>query len=245
MAEVENIADRACKIYVQNVREGLWTQGMPVPTCSLLLATDSSVYIVVEFLDFFTAMFANYAYGLADNFGASFANTPYEGAVILKSPWNLKDGGVTRFLSSYDLRTLEFCWEELRSGVRDPDQVSVLTLANSSKGQTDRDSPTPLSSLGAISNLSAAGDGRELLRLTNGSEWYLDPVAGGKCVPQLANQVGIDQIAPIKIKPALMINFRTRCRVQATFAGAWRNWPGIKSRCKGCKDARDRLVAEL
>jgi hypothetical protein len=251
--DAEGRANLACRVYLQKIQEDpevrLLPNDIPVPECSLVLATDFSVYIAIDFPSFSAPGFVNYEEPLDEVFGASFADTPYEGAVVFRSPWKTFNGGNTsRCLWSYGLRELGFHWEELHSGVRG----DVLARPEPG-GQTDRDSPTPGPSGGAIVKLSTAADGREVADLTNGSEWYLAQLDGNlksgsvtlpagtithrqatlagmltglagkasQCTLHIGDKVLIIQTGPANTKHAVLLVLGRNCELQATFAGAW------------------------
>lgn len=188
---------------------------MPVPNCSVLLATDSSLDLVIDFPDFFTPSFVNYKVPLADVFGAAFVNTPYRGSVIFRSPWKaFNEGSVSRCLWSYDLRELEFYWEESHSGVRDPNETLIKVLGSSRRGQTERNSFSEGQGGGDILRITTVEDGRELIGLTGGSEWYVQPAEAAKC----AHQVG-DEVTILYIKRQARL-LSGGCAFEAAFSGA-------------------------
>jgi len=86
-------AEEACKDYVSAISRDYVVvnnpKDMPVPACSLMLATDFAVYVAIDFPDVWSPAYINYQEdALPKAFGRAFANTPYRGAVIFRSPWD-------------------------------------------------------------------------------------------------------------------------------------------------------------
>jgi hypothetical protein len=175
--KAELLGKDACESYLKTV-----LIGTPVPTCTLLLATDSDLYIVVDFPNFLEASVANNIWPLTKTFGKTLIHTRYKGAVVFRSPWFGPQPDQERVYSMFDVRWLTFLWAEIQSGVREPAQAAALVLVHQQEGQTRQRSFIPGSGGGAVLKLVPMTDGRTLMDLTDGSEWSVASDAASQCV---------------------------------------------------------------
>jgi hypothetical protein len=86
----ESVGKNACRDYVEAIAERFKLLNKPIPACSVLLATESLLYIVVDFPDLFNWLVAtppNNSDVLLGTIVRDFENTGYDGAVIFRSPW--------------------------------------------------------------------------------------------------------------------------------------------------------------
>jgi Trypsin-like peptidase domain len=174
-------AQDACKDYI---RVGLYLSS--VPTCSLLLVTDSSVFAVVDFPDLLYAMPGTNTVPLLATFGRHFANSGYDGAVIFRSPWTT-GASPARVYDIYPLHSIEFWWEEVNSGVREKAAATLHLEGEMVTGQTDRNvfssAPKGVATLrfAAIVRIIPGPTGHSLLDLTDGSEWSITTDSQNRC----------------------------------------------------------------
>jgi hypothetical protein len=216
-------AQDACKQYLAALKKDPVARQapdmMPVPSCSVLLATDSSVYSVVDFPNFDSAVLMDYDYPLLETFGQKFSGLPYEGAIIFRSPWWTKrsNDSPIRAFRSYDLSNLTFLWDESSSGVRQ--DVLVDVVGSSHYGQTELHLYTKGSGGGAIVRMTSTNkDGRTLIDLTNGATWSVSNTDLAKCSPHVGDNASV---LPTEKETTLAFLGTPNCSLSATFAGAW------------------------
>lgn len=212
----EWIGKEACESYREVVEQDhdLKVAKFPLPSCSLLLTTDSTVYIIIDFPDSGSPYTINYEVPLLKVFGKAFANTSYKGEVIFRSPWHASDS--TRALWSYDLRWLGFLWEEANSGVRKP----VAPSGSRQEGQTELHSLSngARSRHAAIVRIARAQDGRTVIDLTNGSSWYA--MRAKECGAKVGDQTSALTTVEKGFRLWLEADSGS-CDLGGTFAGAW------------------------
>ncbi len=214
-ANAEWLARDACDSYTKALKiDPLATQAptmMPIPHCSVMVATAEAVYMVVDFPDFNSSSLTNYTEALPRVFGRVFSGMPYKGAIVFRSPWlTFDDGKVLRDDYSFDLLDLEFSWEETSSGVR---AAPAFLVANAA-GQVDPHVFSRGSSGGAITDVAALPDGRERVRLTSGSEWYVAANPDPKCRLTVGSALSASETFFLSLDAPF-------CRWNASFAGAW------------------------
>ena len=71
------IRKRACEIYVVALRK--MSSERPVPTCSIMLANDKNIYLVLDFADWAYTTFGDITYEMLPTFGRMFEDTGYGG----------------------------------------------------------------------------------------------------------------------------------------------------------------------
>lgn len=215
----EGRGKEACKAYRSEIEKDptIRTRKWPIPACSVLLATDSSLYFILDFPDMGSAYVINYTLPLLTVFGG-FAHSPYGGAVILRSPWiSRKEADPEGAFFVYGLDWVGFLWQEANSGVRDLAEAQVDLLRSRRSGQTKLHSMDEAVGNGAIVRIAEAADRRMLLDLTDGSSWYAVP-AGEWCL-----KVGDRVIRGTSdtTSDVLLSLEDTFCQVQAGFRGGW------------------------
>ena len=146
----ELIARGACEDYIQANAITANLRNKKPPSCSVLLATDKSIYIEIDTLTersgplmeistiLLGALLSNVYADLPKTIGRAFDSTGYEGQVMVKSPWtNLSDGPQERDYFTVSVRDLEFLYEEIQSGARSEADTHTLLLSRyRSEGQT-------------------------------------------------------------------------------------------------------------
>jgi hypothetical protein len=184
----EWIAQDACKQFSDKIREydRLFPKAdLPVPGCAVMLATDTSMYIVLDFSNWFYAKTVNYVEELADTFGKAFDGTAYEGQVIFRSPW---DETGKRTYEIYHLSGIELVWQESQAGGREDEAKNEakagveLLLRGEGSGVQDRNDYGNTSSIAAVVKTAPiTGTDRVLVDLTNGSEWSVKQEDAARC----------------------------------------------------------------
>jgi len=223
-SNAESIGKDACQSYREALGQDrdIRVAKLPIPSCSVLLATDSSVYVMVDFPDWGSPYMINYEVPLLNVFGKAFANTSYKGDVIFRSPWGgsldagTDESSATRTFWSYDLRWLEFLWEEANSGVR----KAVAPSGRRNDGQTKLHALSDGARSGdaAIVRIAKAPDGRTVIDLTNGSSWYA--IRARECAAKVGDQTSALTTREEGLRLRLE-GSSGACDLGATFAGAW------------------------
>ena len=214
----------ACKRYLAALEKDptsrLGPDLMPMPSCSLLFATDSSLYVVVDFRDLWSPALVDYTNALLRVFGQAFSSLPYQGSVIFRSPWKtLDDGSKTlRVFRIYELDRISFLWDESFSGVRSEADAGIDLVGSSTPGQTELHSYTEGSGGGAIVRMTSTKDGRTLIDLTNGATWSVPNADLATCSPHVGDDTFV---IPSKKVTILAFYGTLKCGLSATFAGAW------------------------
>jgi hypothetical protein len=220
-SNARSFAEDACNLY----RRALQTdpeiiadpKRFPIPNCSVILATDSAVGILVSFPDSFTAMFTNYVYPLADTFGRVFANTLYRGAVILQGTWTQLNGQTWRQNSLYHLSDLTWLFAEGSSGVRP--NYRFEALSHSSGGQTLLNKQIPGVGSGEIVSITNGPSGRTV-HLMDGTAWFISPNTTVKCPLALGSR--LLHLVLVEDPSGQMQSLDENCPFfSASFSGAW------------------------
>jgi len=233
----ELIARGACEDYVQANAITASLRNKKPPSCSVLLATDKSVYIEVDtsyrtkwavdgdFHDDVGALLSNVYADLPKTIGRAFDSTGYDGQVVVKSPWtNLSDGPQERDYFTVSVRDLEFLYEEIQSGVRSvADSHTLLLRRYRSEGQTtlaslrrpDQEGSLIVRNAAAVTITHGQGN-TTALQTTDGAEWLVSNEDLVRCRVSPGSDVTI-LVVPDKT-PSLS---RGRCRLDATFVSGW------------------------
>ena len=86
----EWIAKDACNSFVEATTKS-WSafsdSRSHIPVCSVLLATDSKLYIVLDYPNMFSGTIANNLFDLPKTIGKELENTGYKGELIIRTPW--------------------------------------------------------------------------------------------------------------------------------------------------------------
>jgi len=169
----ESLGKDACDVYKK--QSEMWSRAFnkPIPSCSVMLATNKALVLVIDYDDFLSAWDESNVKIALDAIGQSMDNMAYKGNVIIRSPWNKRDDGrQSRIYNIYDLGGLEFAYEEVHSGTRSETSGEIiLTDYFLSIGQTESDKVTTDTSSQYILRESRVQDGTILIDATDGSEW--------------------------------------------------------------------------
>jgi hypothetical protein len=226
----ELIAKDACEEYLQTNAAEFGLLHKPPPSCSVLLATDQSIYVELDFSEFVGALVANNLAELPKTFGKAFDATSYGGQVIVKSPWmSTSDGAQSRFYYTFPLYALEFFFEEIHSGSRS-EAESHITLVGDFRGEGQ----TNLTSLfrsdqkgdsltvrnAAIVHVNFGQDDSVLLQTTDGAEWRTTEQNLIRCGVSPGSEASIF-LLPDK-PPSFSVDYGgTPCRLDVTFVRGW------------------------
>ena len=207
----ERIGKDACTNYVNAVSRrwsGFSDSQSHVPTCSVLLATDSAVYLVADFSNVVDGMTANNLFDLPRTIGMDMENTGYTGELIVRTPWEhpttSSRSGDFRQYKMIDIRSLVFLYEELRSGLRTEVDVGTLLTMNfhfmGSFGQTVQLSFSDTSNSGGFEFRDAAvvktipnPGGGLLMTLTDGSVWSITDESMRSCTITTGSHVTAEE----------------------------------------------------
>ena len=235
------IARGACEDYVQANAITASLRNKKPPSCSVLLATDKSVYIEVDtsyrtkwavdgdFHDDVGALLSNVYADLPKTIGRAFDSTGYDGQVVVKSPWtNLSDGPQERDYFTVSVRDLEFLYEEIQSGARsDADSHTLLVSRYRSEGQTtltsllrpDQEGSLVVRNAAIVATKSGQGNGASV-QTTDGAEWRMSEDDLVRCGVSSGSDVSI-LVVPEKT-PALSVQRGGKlCRLDVAFVSGW------------------------
>jgi Trypsin-like peptidase domain len=208
-------AQVACREFRKAFPEAL-ASVFPAPACSAILATDNSVYIVLDFPNILDAALVNNAWPMLDAFGKAFDETGYEGEVIFKTPWS---GSGARLYRMYSLREIEFWWEEAHAGVTDKADAALNLHESAEEGQEDKDNfPATVRYSAVVSVTSVPSSRLVLVDLTDGSEWSFpaDTEPGCDLVPGAM----VLEAKPMEPNASPRATYRT-CNSIGTFVQGW------------------------
>lgn len=223
------IARDACDAFLRSVTKRFEMLNKPPPSCSVLLATDKSLYVEVD-SDFVDALVSDNWDGLPTIFGKAFDATSYDGQVIVKSPWiGMSDGTQRRIYFTFPLYGLEFLFEEIRSGSRS-EAESLITLVGDFRGEGQTtltnllDSDQKGNSLtlrnAGIAHVKFGQDNSALLQTTDGAEWQTTEQNLVRC-GVLPDSEALILLLPDKPPSFSVDNGGSRCRLDVTFVRGW------------------------
>jgi hypothetical protein len=236
----EWIAKDACKDFIEAATESSSAYGDPkyhIPSCSVLLATDSQLFIVLDYTNIFNAMIANNLFDLPKTIGRDLENAGYRGEVIIRSPWEhwnqpVKSGD-HRVYKMVDLQSIVFLFQELRSGLRTDSDIATLIAFNyhfgAADGQTDElafSSPADTGFKmisGYVVKLVTVPGGDVLMTLTDGSEWSVKQDSLAACSIKVGSDVTAEAKSP-KATPEVFSHIpgtMDPCMLKATFVEGW------------------------
>lgn len=209
---------KACELYADALRHdplsSLKPKDMPIPTCAVLVATDSVVYVQIDFPDSWGPMLGNYMEPLPITFGRVFSGLPYDGVVTFKGAWRDTQDGPKRVVRSFEFRDLEFLYDEVHSGLRSAAEAGARVQM--SDGQSDKLTRTKDVSLGWVVSATPRWDERSLIKLTGGSQWSVlracQPNVGDHLI--LVGQPGDKQ-------DFLNLTQHVQCNSEAEFVSGW------------------------
>ena len=226
----ELIAKDACEEYLQTNAADFGLLHKPPPSCSVLLATDQSIYVELDFSEFVGALVENNLAQLPKTFGKAFDATSYGGQVIVKSPWMSTSGGAqSRIYYTFPLYALEFFFEEIHSGSRSEAESDIALVGDfRGEGQTTLtslfDSDQKDNSLtirnAAVVHVSFGQDKSVLLQTTDGAEWGATEQNFSHCGVSPGSEASI-VLLPDK-PPSLSVDYGgTSCRLDVSFVRGW------------------------
>lgn len=225
----ELIAKDACDVFLRSIAKQFEMLNKPPPSCSVLLATDRSIYVELDFNELVQALVANNWAGLPTTFGKAFDASSYDGQVIVKSPWmGMSDGTQQRVYYLFPLWALEFLYEEIHSGSRS-EAESLITLVDfRSEGQTTLTSLFDSKQKGndltlrnaAVVHVNFGHDSSVLLQTTDGAEWRTTEQNFIRCGVYPGKEVEV--LATPDMGPSISVdNEGTNCRLDVTFVRGW------------------------
>lgn len=196
-----SLGNAACNKYVASThqdREG-WRSSLQ-PSCSIILATDKSLYIAVTFQNLVDAVVINNVAALPESFGEELEATGYDGQVIIKSQWwTTAHGDQERISKIYPMRDLEFVYDEAMSGLRSEAEVSILlssryevegqTSASHLRSADDRKDELLLREAGVVTYVR--GPERTTLKTTDGAQWSVRSEYFDKCGIVVGSEVSV------------------------------------------------------
>ena len=157
------------------------------PSCSVMLATDKTIYITLDFADLIDALNpANFS-ELSPTFGRMFDTTGYDGQVVIRSPWTNDSDGLRRIYYTYPIRAISFAFEEKESGLRDDFDVEDLLSHFYVPGQMSQyvflDDPKEDSVLrdASVVKYAPGPDDTMLVDTTDGAEWKISKDSFDRC----------------------------------------------------------------
>jgi hypothetical protein len=240
----EGTAKSACEHYIQATAKIIPSQNRQPTSCTVLLATDKSIYIEIDtpftykpyieknFIengDFVSAMISNIYANLAQTIGEAFDSTGYNGQVIVKSPWtNITDGPQERNYVTLDVKDLEFLFDEIQSGMSKEEDSHVLLLQfYRSEGQTIMNSllrPDQKGGLiirqAAVVTISFGQDNLVSLRTTDGTEWRISNQDMKRCDLSPGSEVSILALPERPVSISASKN-GISCKIDAQFVTGW------------------------
>ncbi len=237
----ELIARGACEDYIQANSVAASQRNRKPPSCSVLLATDKSVYIEIDtsyrtrsavegdFHDIVGALLSNVYADLPKTIGRGFDRTGYDGQVVVKSPWtNSSDGPQERDLFTISVRDLEFLNDEITSGARSEADTHALLLSRyRHEGQTTLASLLRSNQEGslvfrdtAVVTIKSSQGNSATVQTTDGAEWRASNEDLVRCGVSSGRDVSI-LVLPGK-PPALSLQKDGEpCRVEIGFVSGW------------------------
>jgi S1-C subfamily serine protease len=228
-AGMESLANSSCQDYLGLLRrdEALWIFEKGFPTCSVMLATSSSAYILLDF-----------PYGVMANFAALLPKAfhyldRYEGAVILRSPWHVSSDGTDpepyRDYDQYSLHWLGFIHDEITSGNDSAESWLLMDRDSHDNGyvhpktlfskRTKRGEPIPMEyQHAAVYKISAVGKYNHV-QLTNGGEFTISTDSVSRCSLKVGDEISLVAMNDPDGENDNLV--KGRCRLDASLVGAW------------------------
>ena len=217
----------ACDTYRKESGPTFRALGQPIPACSVMLATDKALVLVIDFSD---SMFVNGPsdeHLLTQTVGKVLDQTGYKGSVVIRTPWNKRnDGSQSRTYQVYDLDGLEFAYEEFHSGTRSEGSAGFLFSSGPYRlaiGQTDLDKPLDTLNDAAplyIIKESPSPDGARFIDTSDGAEWQVSANSMTRCPFAVGDSVNL-----MKTKELIMFGYldpgTNACQIDVSFVKGW------------------------
>lgn len=223
------IGKTACEDYLQVTDALFKLHDKPPPTCSVLLATDKSVYLELAFSDLVGALVSDNLADLPKTIGRAFDGTAYDGQVIIKSPWmSMADGTLGRVYDTVPLTGLGFLFEEVRSGTRsEADSLNILVGHYRKEGQTTKSSlfrSDQKDSLiirdATVVNVKFEPNNKVNLQTTDGAEWQVSEENMMRCGVSPGSNLFLVAVPEKSPSISAKINGKP-CPLDVVFVGGW------------------------
>ncbi|MGA2897151.1 MAG: hypothetical protein ABSE27_06100 [Acidobacteriaceae bacterium] len=226
------IGKYACGDYIK----ALTKISSEIPSCSVMVATDSSLYLALDFANVMDAILAANEYELPPTIGRILDNTGYDGQVVIRSTWINDSDGPRRIYYIYPIRAISFAFEEKESGLRNDFEVGDLLRRFSVSGQMSEnsflfgDDPTEKSVLrdAAVVKSAPGPDGTILVDTTDGAEWKVSKESFDHCNLGSGDEIEVDtyvssgNTARFDGPPTLTTQKGSvHCKLTATFIKGW------------------------
>jgi len=222
----ESLGDQACKDYVKLLHEDrILAENLKsdshyrFPTCSVMLATASSVYIVLDFPDSFMSALGNFREYLPKAFNSL---DRYEGAVISRGPWDTYNGnfgaGVVRNYNQDSLHWLGFVHDEIASGVRSAEDASSLLhwYCQNWNVFPNRMVTTGIARQVGVYKIQKVGTSSQV-QLMDGTEWSLSPDSLSRCSLKLGDEVSVSETKSANGEKDSISLMNGPCNLNASF----------------------------
>ena len=170
------------------------------PSCSVMLATDKSIYIALDFADLIDALNPANISELSPTFGRMFDTTGYVGQVVIRSPWTNDSDGPRRIYDMYPIQAISFAFEEKESRLRDDFDVEDLLSHFYVPGQMTQHAflvdPKEHSVLrdAAVVKYAPGPDDTMLVDTTDGAEWKLSKESYDRCNLHTGDEIEVSTL---------------------------------------------------
>lgn len=187
---VVRLADSVCADFLRSIQEQAALMKATLPKCSVMLATDSTLYLVLDYQNSIAdVLLADDRWTLVKKLGKAFDYSGYDGQVIVRSAWDYehdKDGPI-RIYRMYPIRDLSFAYKE--SEVENGSNLYSLLDLLERAGQQRQNTLRLDSSVGnrsimrtvAVLKYSLNAGGHVTLDTTDGAEWSVSREAFERC----------------------------------------------------------------
>ena len=193
--DAKELAESACISYINALKK----KHTETPYCSVMLATNQTIYIALDFRKISTPALIDYTYELPSTVGKTLENSGYDGQVILRTPWTDTDQGPKRAYLTLPLHGIEFAFEERQSGLRDDLEAWNLLKSNFfESGQLTRgrlfadDKQNSRTQKAAVLRYLPGPSDTVTLDTTDGAEWMVSRDDFDRCKLNVEGQVSID-----------------------------------------------------
>lgn len=172
------------------------TGDMKLPSCSVMLATDSTVYLALDFPDWASALNPANDEKLPPTVGRMFDNTGYDGQVLIRSSWATLGDSPFRVYYILPLRGIEFAYEEMESGLREEfDGGELLRTEFEANGQMKENTFEPsILANPAVVRYAPGAEGTMVVDMTDGSEWKVSKESFDRCSLQQGDKIDVSTL---------------------------------------------------
>ncbi len=167
-----------------------------LPSCSVMLATEKTVYIALDFPDWMNALYDNNYDELPAVFGKIFDTTGYDGQVLIRSPWSDSSSSAFRVYYIFPLRAIEFAYEEEESGLRNEfDAGELLRTEFEISGQMSQNAfESSVLADAAMLKYTPAPDDSMIVDMTDGAEWKISKESFDRCNLRLGDKIDVSTL---------------------------------------------------